>query len=318
MLTTRLVVSIFSAGMIMLGTGMVSGQDYPSKPIRIITGSAGGPQDFAARAVAQGLTGAWGQPVVVSNQASTMINVPTVSKSPPDGYTLLVAGETYWTGVLLQGNQPNPGDLSSISILSGETNALIVHPSLPVKSVKELIALAKARPKQLNFAAATLGSVQHLAGLLFNVRAGVDIVPVSYKGTGAAANGVISGEVQLGFLNLGSVSTYIKSGRLRALAVTGLQPSALMPGVPTVAASGMPGYDMTSALSFYAPPKTPVAIINQLNREAVRTLKKPEVKDRFLDLGSDVIASSPEELTDRIKYIITVMGKLIKDAGIHE
>ena len=254
--------------------------------------------------------------MIVENRASSILIAPVVSKSPPDGYTLLVAGEAFLTTVLLQGNQPDAGDLAPISILVSEPNILVVHPSLPVKSVKELIALAQARPKELNYASATLGSIQHLSGLFFNARAGVDMVSVSYKASGPAISGIISGEVQLGFMSLSLVAQHIKTGRLRALAVTSLQPSSLVPALPTIASSGLPGFEMTSALSMYAPPKTPTAIINQLNREVVRTLNRPEVKEKYLNLGSDIIASSPEALADRVKSIIAVMGKLIKDAGI--
>ena len=314
MLLSRFVAATLWGGMLVMGA--VSAQDYPNKPIRIYTGTAGGPQDIGAREISQGITSSLGQPVVVDNRPGTAFTVPVVSKSPPDGYTLLVAGDAYWIMALLQGKPADPADLASISILTIEPNILVVHPSLPVKSVKELVALAKARPKQLNYSASLQGSVQHLSGLLFSIRSGVDMVPVNYKGSGAAVNGVTSGEVQLGFLNLSLVAPFSKSGRLRALAVTSLKPSALVPGLPTIAASGLPGYEMTSGLAIYAPPKTPAAIISLLNREVVRIFNRPDTKERFLNLGSDVIASSPEELTERIKSITATMGKLIKDTGI--
>ena len=191
-----------------------------------------------------------------------------------------------------------------------------MHPSLPVKSVKELIALAKARPGALNYSSASTGSSTHLAGELFKFMAGVNIVHVAYKGTAPQISALISGEVQLTIVEEGSVEPHVKSGRLRALAVTSAEPSALAPGLPTVAASGLPGYEATGMIGIWAPAKTPGAIINRLNQEILRFLNLPEVKERFLNGGEEIVGSSPEQLAATIKSDGAKWGKVIKEAGI--
>ena len=315
MLRTRSVVSIFSIAIMILGASVVSGQNFPNKPIRILTGSAGGGNDAASRLIAGGISGSLGQPVIVENRNSAVLSAEVVANAPPDGYTLLLAGDLLWLGPLLRGQTDAIRDFSPISILLITPNILVVHPSLPVKSVKELIALAKARPGELNYASAPEGSPDHIAGELFKSMTGVNIVNVHYKGS-ATVTAVAGGEVQLMFGGVFLVSAHIKSGRLRALAVTSTHPSALVPGLPTVAASGLPGYEVVSFISMWAPAKTPVAIVNQLNREIVRFLGTTEAKYKYLNLGVEVVASSPEEHAAKIKSRITVIGKLIKDAGI--
>ena len=313
----RSVVWMFSVGLMVLGAGAVFGQNYPNKPIRIVTAAPGSNNDWGARLVAQELTPRVGQQVIVENRPS-VINVETVANAPPDGYTLLFLGPTVWLLPFLRDDVSwDPlRDFSPITLAVTSPNAVVVHPSLPVKSVKELIALAKARPGELNYGAAALGSTPHLAAELFNALAGVNIVRVPYRGTGPAMIALIAGEVQVQFPGLGSVAAHIKSGKVRALAVTSSQPSALAPGLPTVAASGVPGYESTSILGIFAPAKTPATVINLLNQEIVRVLHKADVKKRFFSSGAQAVGNSPEEFAATIKSEMARWGKVIKDAGI--
>ena len=313
----RSAVWMFPVGLMVLGAGAVFGQNYPNKPIRIVTAAPGSNNDWGARLVAQELTPRVGQQVIVENRPS-VINVETVANAPPDGYTLLFLGPTVWLLPFLRDDVSwDPlRDFSPITLAVTSPNAVVVHPSLPVKSVKELIALAKARPGELNYGAAALGSTPHLAAELFNALAGVNIVRVPYRGTGPAMIALIAGEVQVQFPGLGSVAAHIKSGKVRALAVTSSQPSALAPGLPTVAASGVPGYESTSILGIFAPAKTPATVIDLLNQEIVRVLHKADVKKRFFSSGAQAVGNSPEEFLATIKSEMARWGKVIKDAGI--
>ncbi len=291
--------------------------DYPNKSVRIVTVAAGGGADSVARPIAQSLTGSLGQPVIVENRP-TIIAIETVARAPSDGYTLLVAGSTIWILPLLQSNLPwDPvRDFSPIALATASPLVLVVHPSVPVKSVKELIALAKAKPGMLNYAAGPNGSANHLTAELFKSMAAVNMVLVPYKGAQPAIIDLISGQVQLLFASTGNASPHVKSGRLRALAVTSGQPSALAPGLPTMAAAGLTGFEAVAVNAVLAPAKTSATIINRLNQEIVRFLNRPEVKERFLNAETEAAPTSPEELAARIKSETISMGKVIKDAGI--
>ena len=318
MLIKRFVAWMFSIGMMVLGAGMVFGQNYPNKPIRIVASAAGGSGDFAARLIAQGLSGVLSQQVVVDNRGG-VIPGEIVSKAPPDGYTLLIDAASFWIGPLLQETPYDPvKDFAPVTLTDSAPNVLVVNPSLPVKSVKELIALAKARPGELNYGSSSTGSTPHLAAELFNMMAGVKIVRVPFKGSGPAVISLLGGQVQLMFATAGSVAPHVKSGRLRALAVASLQPSALAPGLPTIAASGVPGYEAVAFEGMFAPAKTPVAIIDRLNQEIVRVLNRAEVKERFFNAGVETVGSTPEEFAAAIKSNVAKWGKLIKDAGIRD
>jgi tripartite-type tricarboxylate transporter receptor subunit TctC len=317
MLKSPFLVRMISVSLMVLSAGMVSAQDYPNKPIRIISGSVGGGSDFIARQIAQGISGPLGQPVIVDNRGSGILPMEQALKASSDGYTLLVYGAANWILPLLQKVPYDPErDFSPISLLVREVNVLVVNPSVPANSVKELIALAKARPGELNYGTGASGGTPHLGAELFKSMAGVNIVHVTYKGQAQAITGVISGEVQLTINDAGQVAPHVKSGKLRALAVTSATPSALTPGLPTLAASGLPGYESIGMSGIWAPAKTPGAIISRLNREAVRFLTLPEVNQRFLSAGEEIVASSPEQFVAAIKTDMAKMGKVIKDAGI--
>jgi tripartite-type tricarboxylate transporter receptor subunit TctC len=294
-----------------------SSQEYPSKPIRMVTAPPGGSGDVVARLLTQGLSANLGQQVIIDNRGGGIIPVETVAKAAPDGYTILVFGNSLWLAPFLREVPWDPiRDFAPVTLAVNTPNMLVVHPSLPVKDVRSLIAFAKTRPGQLNYGSASTGSQNHLAAELFKHMAGVDIVRIPYKGAAIALSDLIGGQVQLMFPTATAASSYLKSGRLRALAVTSAQPSALAPGLPTVAASGLPGYEAVSIYAVFAPAKTPAAIVNRLNRETVRVLNTPEVKDKFFSVGVEVVASTPEAFAAAIKAEMSTMGKLIKDAGI--
>ena len=316
MLNLRFVVWMLSAGLPVFGAGVVCAQDYPSKPIRIITGTAGGGSDFVARIVAQGISAPLAQPVIIDNRAGGAFG-DVVPKTPPDGYTVFLGGANLWILPLLQKvNYDFVRDSSPISLLVKEVNVLVVHPSLPVKNVKELIALAKARPGELNYSTGGIGTPNHLGAEMFKSMAGVKMVNIPYKGTTPAVTALLNGEVQMTIADPGLVEPFIKSGRLRALAATSAEPSALAPGLPTVAASGLPGYAAGGMTGLFAPAKTPATIINRLNQETVRVLNRADVIERFLDAGVEVVASSPAQFAATINAEITKASKVIKDAGI--
>ena len=303
--------------MTLVGTGTAYCQNFPVKPVRIVTSAVGGGNDLLARLLAQGLSGPLGQAVVVDNRAGGVIPGEVVSKSPADGYTLLVAGGAFSTSPLLQETPYDvERDFAPIALIGMSPTILVVHPSLPVRSVKELIALAKARPGELNYGSANTGGSAHLAAELFKSMAAINIVRVAYKGNGPALSALLGGEVQLMFPNTPSVAPHVKSGKMRALAVTGSQPSALVPGLATVTASGLPGYEAISIDAVYAPAKTPAAIISRLNQEIVRLLNRPEVKEKLLNVGVEVVASTPEQLAAAVRSEIALWSKVIKDAGI--
>ena len=310
------IVRMFSPAVMVLVAGSACGQDYPSKPIRLVTGLAGGGGDFVARIVAQGISGSLGQPIVVDNRVARLTG-EIVAKAPADGYTLLVAGAAFAFAPLLEKMPYDPlTDFSPISILESSPNVLVVPFSVAANSVKELIALAKAKPGVLNYASPSVGSSAHLAAELFKSMAGINIVHVPYKGGSAAIIGLLGGEAQLTFSVQGVVSPHLKAGRLKALGITGAEPSALFPGVPTVAASGVPGYQFGSIDFILAPAKTPAPVISRLNREVVRLLNQADVKEKYLNSGIEARSSTPEELGARMKSDNAKVSKLIMDAGI--
>ena len=313
MLPSR-VIEIFSIGLMILGTPLASAQDYPNKPIRILTSGIGGGSDFTARQIAPGIAGPLGQPVIVDNRTAVLANELT-SKSPPDGYTVLVNGVSTWIAPLLQKTRYEMSDFSPVSLTMREAIVLVVHPSVNANSVKELIALAKAKPGALNYASTAVGGAAHLAWELFKSMANVNIVRVAYKASAPALTGLLTDEVQM-TIDGAQLVPHIKSGKLRALAVTSAEPSALFPGLPTVAASGLPGYEAISVVGVWVPAKTPVTIVTRLNQEIVRVLNAPDVKERFLLSGAETVGSSPQQFDFVIKSEIAKMGKVIKDADI--
>lgn len=309
-------VSQVLAGMLVFaGAAAYAQEQYPSKVVRIVTPASGGNADIVARFIASGLTASLGQQVIVDNRGAIAPGV--VAKAPPDGYTLLVTGSPAWLLPLLTPGVPwDAKDFAPITLATSSPSLLVVHPSLPARSVRELIALAKARPGELNFASGTVGATPYLAGELFKHMAGVNIVRVTYKGTGAAVVAVMTGEVHLMFPGAPAAMPYVKQGRLRALAVCSAEPSPFAPGVPTVAATGLPDFESISPFGFMAPRGTPASIVNRLNQEVARVLNSEDVKPKLFNSGSQVVANSPEAFAAKIRTDIERITKLVKSAGL--
>jgi len=307
---------------VIAGAMAASGQDYPRKPIRLVTAEPGGGNDFAARLIVQGLGGSLGQPMIVDNRggAGGIIAADIVAKAQPDGYTLLLYANNIWIIPLLRSNAPFDviRDFAPITWAAKSPNTVVVHPALPVKSVEDLIAHARARPGELNYGSGGSGSSTHLAVELLKSMAGVNIVRVPFRGNAPALNALFAGEVHLMIATAGTVAPHLKSGRLRALAVTSAQPSPLAPGLPTVAASGLPGYESIQIYGVFAPGRTSSAIVKRLHDEIVRVLGRADVKEKFLAAGVEPVGSTPQQLAATIKSEIVRMSKVIKDAGIRE
>jgi tripartite-type tricarboxylate transporter receptor subunit TctC len=308
----------FLSGLLVLGAAVASAQDYPNRPIRLLTPEAGGGGDIAARIVAVPLAASLGQPIIVENRgaASGVIAAQIVAKAAPDGHTMMFYGSAMW---LLPFLQTTPfetfRDFRPITMVATAPSVLVVHPSVPVGSVNDLIALAKAKPGALNYGSGATGGTPHLATELFMSMTGTKLLRVDFKGTAGALNALLGGELHVLFPPTGTVTPHLKSGRLKAVAVTSLEPSALVPGLPTVAAT-LPGFEVSQKYAFLAPAKTPTPIINRLNQEIVRILNQPEVKTRFFTLGLEVVGNSPQAATQMIKGEMDRMGKVIKAAGI--
>jgi len=255
--------------------------------------------------------------VIVDNRGGGFAPAEVVAKSPPDGYTALIQGGSAWINPLLQ-KAPYDAerDFAPIVLISRDVNILAVHPSMPVKSVKELIALAKSKPGELNYASGSSGSTTHLGFELFKALADVNIVRVPYSGNASAVTSIVSGETQAIVMDAGLLIPHAKSGKLRALAATSLEPSALAPGLPALAGSGVPGYESIGVTGMLAPAKTPAAIITRLNQEVMRHITRPEVKERFFSSGVEVLGSTPEQFAAMVKSDIAKWSKIIKDVGI--
>ncbi len=290
-------------------------EPYPGKVIRLITAASGGNADVLGRFIQTGLTASLGQQVIVDNRGS--IGPAVVAKATPDGYTLLVSGSALWLLPLLKPGVPwDVKDFAPITLATSSPSMLVVHPSIPVRTVKQLIALARTRPGELNYAAGTLGATPHLAGELFKHMAGVNIVRVGYKGTGPGVIGLMSGEVHLMFPGAPAAMPHVRQGRLRALAVCTPEPSPFAPGVPPLAASGVPGFESTSPQGLFAPAGTPPAIVNRLHQELAKTLNSEDVKQKLFNAGSQVVTNAPDAFAGVMRNDIDRISKLVKVAGI--
>jgi tripartite-type tricarboxylate transporter receptor subunit TctC len=288
------------------------GQSFPSKNVRIVTTAPGAGNDLFARLIAQGLTESFGRQVIVDNRGGGILAIETVARAPADGYTLLLYSSGIWTLPLIQKVSYDPvKDFAPVCLVGRQPNVLVVHPSMPIRSVKELIALAKARPGQLNYGSGSTGSTPHIAAELFKSYAKVDFVRIAYKGAGPALNALLGGEIDLMFPTAGSAAAHVRAGRLRALAVTSAQPSELAPGLPTVAAAGLPGYESIAPFAIFAPAATPRAIITQLYGEIAKVVRKPDVRQRFLDNGVEIVANTPEELAETIRADMLLIEKVL-------
>ncbi|MGH8619602.1 MAG: tripartite tricarboxylate transporter substrate binding protein [Burkholderiales bacterium] len=299
-----------------------SGPAFPIKPIRIVVPfTPGGPNDILARMAGQHLTAVWGQQVVVDNRpgGGTIIGTDTVAKAPPDGHTLLMVATAFASTPSLHAKLPydTARDFTPVIQMVSSPNVLVVHPSLPAKNVKELIAVAKARPGQIAFASGGTGSLTHLAGELVRLSAGAPMTHIPYKGAAPATVALIGGEVSWMFGTILPTLPHVKSGKLRAIAVSGSQRVDVLPGVPTVAET-LKGFDASSWYGLFAPAATPLDIIAKLNREVAAGLNVPEVRARLAQEGTVVVAGTPEQFGALVKADMAKWARVIREAGIQQ
>lgn len=314
--------TLFLALVLALACGGACAQSYPSRPIRLVVPyPPGGPLDIMGRAIGQKLSEAWNQPVVVDNRpgAGGNIGADLVAKSPADGYTLLMgAVATHAINPTLYGRLPYDPvrDFAPVALVAQVPNILVVNPSVPVRSVKELIELARARPDYLNFGSGSTGSTGHLAGELFNTMAGVRMVHIPYKGGAPAMTDLLAGQVQLMFDNLANALPNVRAGRLRALAVTTLARSPAMPDLPTVAESGLPGFDLTTWFGLMVPAGTPAEIVSRLNAEIVRALNAKDMRERLEKMGAEPpLDNTPAHFAAFIRTEAAKYAKVVRDSG---
>jgi tripartite-type tricarboxylate transporter receptor subunit TctC len=296
-------------------------QNYPTRPIRYIVPQApGGSSDTLARVLTQRVAQGLRQQIVIDNRpgATGVIGGELAARANPDGYTLLQVATSHATNPAMQARLPYDTlrDFAPISLLSQQPNVFLVHPSVPVRNVKELIAYAKSKPGQLNYASSGTGGSQHLAGELLKSMAGIDITHVPYKGSPPALVDVIAGRVPLMSSTMPPALPQIKSGKVRAIAVTSAKRSPALPDVPTVAESGLPGYEAIAWQGLIAPAGTPKAVIARLNAEFVNALKQPEVVAKLNEQGFETVASTPEWFAQYTRTEIAKWSKVIKGAGI--
>ena len=295
-------------------------QDYPARPIRFVVPLSAGAADTLARTIGQKLAEVWGQPVVVENRpgAGTTLGTEVVAKSTPDGQTLLMATFSHAVNATFYRKLPYDTlkSFSAVTLVASAPNVLVVNPAMPAKSVAELIALAKAQPGKLNFASAGNGSSSHLAGELFKTMTGVAIVHIPYKGAAPALNDLLGGHVDMAFDPLPSSIGNIRAGKLTALAVTTGTRAPLLANVPTLAEAGAPGYELNGWSGILVPAGTPRQIINRLHAEVAKTLRLPDVRDRFENLAFQTIGNTPQQFQAFIEAEVVKWGKVVKAANI--
>mgnify|MGYP003335276688 CR=1 FL=1 len=295
-------------------------QNYPSKSVRIIVPfAAGGPADIYARYLGQRLQEPTGQTFVVDNRpgAGSIIGTELVAKSPADGYTLLLMSNTHTINESLIAKKPFAlmKDFAPVAPINYSDLVMVVHPSVPAKSVKELVALAKAKPRGLNYASSGNGTPYHLAGELFKAMAGVDIIHVPYKGSSEARTGVMSGQVEIMIDAITTMTPQIKANRVRALGTTGLKRSSVLPDVPTVSEAGVKGYEATIWLGVMVPTGTPKVVIDRLNSEIVKVVSRPDVKKAWNDQGAEPMSMNAAEFEKYLNDDIAKWAKVVKASG---
>ncbi len=312
---------MLAIALVALNSGYSSAQTYPAKSLRIIVPwTPGGTADLLSRVLAQKMSEGMGHQVVVDNRpgAGGLIGTELAAKATPDGYTLLM-GTTAPNSVAPSLYQKIPfdptRDFAYLSLVARTSYVLSVHPSMPVKTVRDLIALAKARPGQLTFSSPGSGTPNHLSGEMFKMLTGIDIQHVPYKGSAQAVGDVIAGHIALTFENITVVSPHVKAGRVRGLAVTSLKRSPVLAEVPTIAESGLPGFEAIGWFGMLAPGTTPRDIVTKLNSEVVRILSIADVKERISGLGAEVVTSSPEEFDQFNRAQIAKWAKVVKFSG---
>jgi len=294
---------------------------YPARPVRLIVPFApAGSADALARTLQPSLSEALGQPVVIDNRpgASSTIGTEMAARAAPDGYTLVMITTTHTVNPSLLAKLPYDSvkDFAPVSLVVSQPNILVVHPSVPVKSVKELVALAKAKPNTLNFASGGNGSSPHLSGELFKLVAAIEITHIPYKGSGPGVTDLLGGHVQMMFAGPLALEQHIKSGRLRALAVADRRRSTVVPDIPTMTEAGFPGVETGTWYGILAPARTPPAIVTSLQRTIARTVQMPDLKSRIVNQGVDIVASSPDDFHKFIIAEIAKWSRVVQKAGV--
>jgi tripartite-type tricarboxylate transporter receptor subunit TctC len=307
-------------GLLGLVTGAAIAQGYPGKSIRIVVPFApGGGADIIARILGQKMTDNWGQQVVVDNRAGASGNIGAeiVARAVPDGYTLLMASSALAINPSVYRSVPYDAVKDFIPITQPALlpNILVVHPSLPVKTVRDLVALAISKPGHIIYASAGAGTGTHLAAEMFKLQAGIDMVHVPYKGGGAVISDLLGGQVALTFATLPSVMPYVKADRLRAVAMTTTKRWPGLPAVPTIAESGFPGFEISTWIGLLAPAGTPKDIVGKLHGEVVRILKLPDMRARFDGLGMEQVGDTPEQFAAYIRSELAKYAKVVKESG---
>ena len=313
--------ALLVAAALLAGSLPASAQPYPNRPLRIVVPfPPGGGTDIGTRIVAQKLQEAWGQAVIVENKpgAAGIVGTELTAKSAPDGYTFMMGNiGTHAINVSLYKKLAYDPvrDFAPVSMVADLPLLLLVHPSVPANSVKELIALAKSQPGKLNFSSSGAGGSMHVAAELFKSMTGVDMVHIPYKGGAPAVADLLSGQVALSFSTVLETIQHVKAGKVRALAVTNDHRSIALPDLPTIAEAGLPGYQSISWLALFAPAGTPKDIVNKVSAESVRILKLPDVKERLLAQGAEPIGSTPEQLAATLAADIAKYAKVIRESG---
>ena len=299
---------------------LAQAQAYPNRAIRMIVPAGPGTLDIVTRSVSSKLAASLGQPVVVENRpgATTAIGEEFVARSAPDGYTLVTSGLPLATAMVLRANptfDPQK-DLEPVSLMASAGNVLVVNPSLPVKTVRELIDYSKTQPNPLFYGTPSHGATGHLAAEMFNMMAGTKFQQVPYKGSALSLQDLIAGQINMTFDNIPPTIAHVRSGKLRALAVTSAARSPLMPEVPTMAEAGLPGYQITGWFGILAPGKTPADIVNRLSAETVKAVASADIRERFANIGFDPIGSTPEEFRKFLAAESVKYGQVVKASGM--
>jgi tripartite-type tricarboxylate transporter receptor subunit TctC len=307
--------------MLGLGASVAFAQEqYPARPVRVVVAFApGGGTDIVARSLSARLSTKFGQQFIVDNRpgGGGVTGIEIVSRAQPDGYTLLVVSSSFAANAALRKTSYDPiNSFQPISLLSRQGLLLLVHPSVPVNSVKELIALAKAKPGVLSYGSSGTGGVQHLATEMLKSMAKIDIVHVPYKGTGPAMNDLMAGQIQMSMLSIVATLSQVRAGKLKGLAVSSSTRSDAAPEIPTIAEAGVPGYSFYGWYCMLAPARTPRNVVGPLNAAVVAAMQAPEIRDRLAAEGSTVVGSSPDELGAHLRGEIAKLTKLAKDANI--
>ncbi len=319
-LGARFSLSLLCTVTLLLAVRDACAQNYPDRPLRLVVPFAtGGTSDILARLIAPPLWAAMGQPVVADNRpgAGSNLGNEIVAKAAPDGYTLLMATPALASNQALYGklNYDPVASLAPVTLVAEIPIVLVVHPSMPTRSVRELIALAKSQPGKLNFGSSGNGGIGHLVGELFKSSTGVNMVHVPYKGNGPALIDLMSGFLNLTFTDIAGGSPYIKAGKMRPLAITSARRSAMLSEIPTMGEAGVPGFEATTWFAVFTTGGTPQPIVNKLNAEIVKVIRAPDLRDRLTGLGCEVVGNKPEELAAFLKAEMAKWSKVVKESG---